>query len=444
MKVSKPVVSGVKWTTLGTGVLAGTNLIKFAVLARLLAKTDFGLMALVTLVMGFMELFNDMGLTSAILHKQNITKKEYSSLYWINVIVSFGLYALLLLVTPVISGFYNEPQLNILIPIIGINLLISAIGRMFKTIEQKNLLFKSVTIIDIAAAIISLIVAVVLAFLNYGVYSLVFSLLVQFFISNLLYLILGIRKYGLSLHFNFAETKPFLSIGLYQVGGQTLNYFNRDFDILIIGKFFSPEILGGYSLAKQLVMRPIQILNPIISKVITPAMVKFQESRKQLKENYLRLVNVLSTLNIFIYLLVIIFAPIIIRLFYGEGFTEIIVLVRILSIYMTIRSIGSLVGVLVVATGNTRIDLLHNAIRFVVMPLIIYLGCQYGITGAAWGTTAAMVILFVPTWKLIINHMTGASLWEYLSAIFSINPMTLVKLFMSNMNLRGKKARPKK
>ncbi|MFT7298484.1 MAG: O-antigen/teichoic acid export membrane protein, partial [Sphingobacteriales bacterium] len=372
MKVSKQVASGVKWTTLGTGVLAGTNLIKYAVLARLLEKTDFGLMALVTLVMGFMELFNDMGLTSAILHKQDISKNEYSSLYWLNVLVSLGLYLLLILISPFITGFYNEPQLAVLIPIIGINLLISAMGRMFKTIEQKQLLFKSITIIDIISALISLIVAVSLAFLNYGVYSLVYSLLVQFIISNILYLILGLRKYGLSMHFNLSDTKPFLSIGMYQVGGQTLNYFNRDFDILIIGKFFPPEILGGYSLAKQLVMRPIQILNPILSKVGAPALAKFQGDINRLKENYLKLVNVVSSVNIIIYSIVIVFAPLIIRMFYGPGFQEIEILVRILSLYMILRSIGSPVGSLVIATGKTHLDLVWNSITFLVMPVVIY------------------------------------------------------------------------
>ena len=84
-------------------------------------------------VMGFMELFNDMGLTSAILHRQNITKKQYASLYWVNWVASFLMYGLLLLITPLISRFYGQPLLNRLIPLIGINLLLS---RDRKTIQN--------------------------------------------------------------------------------------------------------------------------------------------------------------------------------------------------------------------------------------------------------------------------------------------------------------------
>ena len=95
-----------------------------------------------------------------------------------------------------------------------------------------------------------------------------------------MYFIYGLKKYGLLLHFNYKETEPFLKIGIYQVGGQVVNYFNRDLDILIIGKFFSQDILGGYSLAKQLVSRPAQIINPILSKVASPALAKFQNKKE--------------------------------------------------------------------------------------------------------------------------------------------------------------------
>ena len=81
MSVRGQVTKGVKWTTISTVVLAAATILKISVLTRFLDKSDFGLMALVTFFMGFMQLFNDMGLTSAILHKQDITKREYASLY---------------------------------------------------------------------------------------------------------------------------------------------------------------------------------------------------------------------------------------------------------------------------------------------------------------------------------------------------------------------------
>lgn len=416
-EIKRDVISGVKWTTVGTIFNALSALLKIAILARFLDKADFGLMALVTFVMGFMNLFNDMGLTSAILHKQMISKNEYASLYWLNVIFSIVLYGVLLLITPLVSNFYQEEDLNLLIPLLGLNLLISAGGRIFKTIESKFLLFKQVTIFEIFASLLSLIFAVYLAIKGYGVLALVYSALLQYLVQNALYLVLGLKKYGLRFHFNFNETTPFLKIGMYQVGGQIINYFNRDMDILLIGKFFNPDILGGYSLAKQLVSRPAQILNPILLKVASPALAKFQENMEQLKTNYLKLIGWVGKLNFVVYGAIVLLAPIIVKLFYGPGFEEIVPLVRILSFYMMFRAIGNPVGSLVIATGKTHLEFLWNMITLLVLPIFIYSGSIMGIEEVAWALTLAMAILFIPSWRLLVYKMTGATFKEYLWAI---------------------------
>ncbi len=415
--IKKQVVSGVKWTTIGTIVIAVAALLKIAVLARFLDKADFGLMALVTFVMGFMNLFNDMGLTSAILHRQQISRREYASLYWLNMLFSLFLYALLWLVAPVVSGFYEEPELTLLIRLLGLNLMISALGRIYKTIESKHLLFRHITIFEIIAAVISLVFAIYLAINGYGVLSLVYSALLQYALQNLLYFAHGIRKYGLLFRYKFAETKPFLAIGVYQVGGQIVNYFNRDIDILIIGKFFSQEILGGYSLAKQLVLRPAQILNPILMKVASPTLAKFQSNMELLRKNYLRLIGIVAKVNIVVYLITVIFAPFIVTVFYGSGFDEIVILVRILCVYMIFRAIGNPVGSLVIATGRTNLEFYWNLVTLFVLPIFIYIGSRMGIEAVAWSLSLAMTLLFYPSWKLLINKMTGASFKEYLWAI---------------------------
>jgi len=304
---------------------------------------------------------------------------------------------------------------------LGLTLIISGIGRQFKVIEQKKLLFKGISFVDMSTSILSLLVAVVLAARGFGVYSLVYSSLVQSFTSNLVFLIMGLRKQGLQFHLSFDEAKPFLKIGGFQVGGQVVNYFNRDLDILLIGKFFSPDILGGYSLAKQLVFRPAQLINPILVKVASPALALFQHDKAALKKNYLRLVNIVTTINLPTYLGIILFAPWVVTILYGEGFDDIVLLVRILSVYMIFRAIGNPVGSLVIATGRTDLEFIWNIVTLLILPLFIYVGSQYGIVEVTIAITSAMAILYIPSWKLLINRMIGASLKEYLIASFTFN-----------------------
>lgn len=418
MGLKSKVLLGLKWTTFATICTAAVAILKISILARYLDKSDFGLMALVSFVIGFVGLFGEGGLSTAILHKQNVRKKVYSSLYWFNILFSILLYVVLFFLAPAIADLYNESELSYLIPLLGLNLIISGFGLQFKTLEIKNMHFKHIGIIDIFSAIISLLFSVWLAINGFGVLSLIYSLLVQNIISNFLFFIIGIRKYGLSLHFKVHEVLPFLRIGVFQVAGQSANYFNRDLDILLVGNFFSTEVLGGYSLAKQLVFRPLQFINPILVKVASPTLVKFQDNIKALKKNYLKLVSIVSSINLCTYTIIILFAPIIVKILYGSEFDNIVILVRILSVYMVFRAIGNPIGSLVIATGRTDLEFYWNMLNLLILPFFIYFGANYGIEQVAYSLVLAVFILFVPSWRLLTYKMTGASFKEYLIAIF--------------------------
>ncbi|TKS56987.1 MOP flippase family protein [Mesohalobacter halotolerans] len=413
MSLKKQAVSGVKWSAVSTITIAIVGLLKISVLARFLDAEDFGLMALVTFVLGFMNLFMDMGLTSAILHKQGITNQEYASLYWINITFSLILFGLISLSSPAIAFFYDEAELKTLIPIMAVSIMLSALGKQFKTIEQKNLNFKYIAITDIIGAVFGLGVGLIMAIQGFGVYALVYAALTQYAISNAIYFAKGVKNRGMIFHFKYQETKFFLKIGIYQVGGQIVNYFNRDLDILLIGKFFGAEILGGYSLAKQLVQRPMQILNPIISKVASPVLSLSQGDDVQLKRRFLKLINIVATANLTAYGLLALFAYPIVFLLYGSEFTDIYVLVQILSAYMFIRSVSSPVGSLVIATGRTDYEFYWNLFVLLIMPISIYIGAQFSIEIVALSILLAMTILLIPAWKLLINRLCGATMLEY-------------------------------
>lgn len=417
MSLKGKTLSGVKWTTVSTVTLAAVGLIKISVLARFLDAEDFGLMALVTFVLGFMNLFMDMGLTSAILHKQEISDQEYASLYWINVVFSLILFGLISLASPYIATFYEEPELTTLIPLMAISIMLSALGRQFKTIEQKHLNFRYIALTDIIGAVLGMIVGVLYAVWGYGVYALVYAALTQYAVSNGTYFARGMRDRGMLFHFMYEETKPFLKIGIYQVGGQVVNYFNRDLDILLIGKFFGSEVLGGYSLAKQLVRRPMQILNPIITKVASPVLSLLQDDKEKLKNKFLSFVNLVSTANFTVYTLVAITAYPLVYILYGEDFLNLVIIVQILCFYMYLRSIGNPIGGLVIATGRTDIEFYWNLIVFAVMPVAIYVGAQFTIEAVAVTLSVTMLALMILAWRFMVYRMSGARFKEYLLKI---------------------------
>lgn len=420
--LNKTAVGGVKWTTLSSLVLMLCSLISVGVLARYVPKADFGLIAIVVFSLSFFELFNDMGISVGILHKQDMVQAEYSSLYWFNILMSIVLYGIVLLISPLISRFYGFPELKYLIPLVGLNLLINGIGRQFKNIQEKELRFKQISLVEISTALVALCCSVTLAILGYGVYALVANTLITAFLSNILFLIVSFSHgHRITLYCKFEKVKPFLRMGLYQMGGQIANYFNRDFDILIIGKTMGPEVLGLYSLAKQLVFRPYQILNPIIIKVATPMLAKLQHSSEELKISYLKVVNIIGSMNTVVYVLVFIFAPLAIRILYGDSYLDATWIVRILCIYMIARSTGNPVGSLTIATGKTHLEFYWNISLLFLMPITIYLGSLGGIYTLTIALSMLMILLIYPFWRYLISQMIDVKFSEYLKACFVID-----------------------
>lgn len=417
MDLKQSVVKGVKWTTLGTLGVAICSLLRLSILTRFLSKADFGIMAIVLFVLGLLTLFMDMGLTSAIFHKQDISKREYASLYWVNLVFGIIVFGIITLVAPLIASFYDEPTLSRYIIIMAIAVVFSGFGSQFKTIEEKKLNFKIIALVDLTASISALILAIVLAILDYGIYALVFSALAQYSLPNLFFFLRGVFLKPVLRHFNFQEAMPFLKIGVFEVGSQFVNFFNRDLDIIIIGKLFSTELLGGYSLAKQLVYKPAQIINPIATKIANPLLAKFQKDTNVLKKNYLKLITIISSLNFFVYIGVIIFAPFIVSILYGDDYQSIVILVRILSVYMYIRSLGNPIGSIVIATGRTDRAFYWNLFSVAIMPCFIFIGSHYSIEIIALSMTIGFLALFIPNWWYLVRYMTGASLKDFLKAI---------------------------
>lgn len=417
MNIRKEAKKGVKWTSIAKVVSAVCALMKISVLTRFLPTEAFGQIALALFVMGFVGLFMDMGLSSAILHKQNINKQTYSSLYWLNFFFSLFLYFLIFISSHYIATFYDDPELSNLIKWIGLGLILSAIGRQYKTIEQKNLNFKYISLVDIWSSVLSLLLAILLAVYDYGVYTLVYSALFQYLLSNISFFISGVRKEGLLIHFSYQETRPFLKIGIYEVGSNTINYFSRDIDIILIGKFLGTEVLGAYSLAKQLVFKPLSIINPILTQIATPLFAKIQDNKKALSSNFLKLLTIVSTINLPVYLLMIFLAYPIIYILYGEEYVHITTTVQILSVYVYLRTLGNPVGSLLIALGRTDIGFKWNVIVLLFIPISVLLGSNFGMEGIAIALSLCMVFLFVPAWKFLIYQLTQTPLKKYMMAL---------------------------
>ena len=432
--LKQQAIHGVKWTSLSTGIKSILQIVQLIILARYLSADQFGLVAIVMVVIGFSQLFMDMGISNAIIHKQNITDIQLSSLYWLNIFSGFILTVSIFFIAPYVAEFYNEIEIIPLLQLLSLSFLINAVGNQYRVLLRKKLKFNHLAKVEVFANSGAFLCAIYLAIQGYGAYSLVWSTLVNVTLSNIFLLYIGIKFHKPKIVYNHQEIKSFLTFGLYQMGQNSIIYFNNQFDVILIGKILGTEALGIYSLIKQLVMRPSQVINPVITGVAFPIMAKVQNDTYKLKSIYLKIINYLSSINFPIYILMVVLASSLVPLILGKQWIDAIELFQILSIYALFRSTTSPAGALLLARGRADIGFWWSIGEFMLMPLIIYIGSSWGIIGVSIGLLIFQLLMLLPNWYFIVKRMCSASLFEYffiqfqplVAAILSISIVYIV------------------
>ena len=411
------VVNGVKWTSFSAIVNACAKLGQIAVLTRFLEKEDFGLVAIALLVISFTEIFMDMGLSSAVLHKQDISKNEYSSLYWFNIISGVIICGLICLAAPWISAYYQQPELVEVISLLSFSVVFSSISRLQRTFQQKRMQFNVIAKIDIAASVFMVGFSILLAFSGFGVYSLVYSTLLYGSLIAAFYLFYSLyREKNISFHFKLSETKPYLKIGIYQVGSSTLDKLSREMDVFLIGTAYSMEVLGAYSICKQLAFKVYSFINPIILKVMTPSLALCQSNRPLLKEKYINLLRVLAFVDIPIYFFLCYASAYVLGFVYGDSYVEYALVFSVLCVYYSICSIGNPLGALLVATGRTDLGFYWTIFRIVSTLIVLYLASFGNILVFASAMLLLSIVNIYPEVRLIYQSLLSINYRQYLKS----------------------------
>ena len=419
MSLKQTAAAGVKWTGSTAVTTTALQFIRLAVLARLLSPSDFGLMAMIMIVVGLAQSFSDMGISNAIIHRQDINAQQLSSLYWLNVIAGILVFFLVLFVTPVIAGVYGEPTLLEVMPWAAMIFLIVPWGQQFQILLQKELDFKMISIIRIASDLLGLTVAIIAAYREQGVLSLIFGQLAAAIGQTALFLSVGRSKaWQPRLHFSKNEVQSFLSFGLYQMAERTLAHFISRIDQFFIGILVNAEALGYYNLAFNLTLQPQTVINPIITKVAFPLFAKIQNDNERLKRNYLLTLNILSTINFPFMIGLAVVAPTLIPLVLGEQWTDAIILVQVLALVGLLRSIANPSGSLLLAKGRADLGFQLTLGVFFIQSLCIVLGGYYaGLLGITLAVLGVQLFRFVLIYFVAIKNLLGPCLIEYFSAI---------------------------
>ena len=398
-------VRGVKWMTLSTILVVGMQLLQMGVLARVLDPTDFGLMAMLLVVVGFAQCFSDMGLSNIIIYKQKLSPQVLSSLYWACVLSGVVIFLVIIMLAAPVSHLYREPRLIPLLRLIAVIFLIVPFGQPFQSLLQKQLNFKAVTFSEFCGTAAGTTAAIVFALTDRGVYSLVFGQLILAAVRACCLAGMHWRHWRPRCRFSRSDLKGIMSFGQFQMGERTLNFLKGNVDKFLVAKWLGAQSLGFYSLAFQLMLRPVLLLNAVLSKVAFPVLSRVQDDNERLGKGYLEMIRLVSFYCIPLCLWMFVVAEPLIHVLLGSGWEQTITVFKIIVFLGIFIGIGNPLGSLILSKGRADMGFWLNVLGFSANTAAIYIGSKWGLTGMCWSLLFISGILLFPLnfwvcWKL--------------------------------------------
>ena len=187
MSLQEKTFKGIIWSFVDNFASQGVEFIVGIILARILTPHEFGLIGMLTVFIAISQTFIDSGFTNALIRKNNCTQKDYSTVFFFNISVSLFLYFVLFASSEAIGTYFKEPQLGILLKVLGLCLVFGSISMIQKTILTKEINFKQQTKISLFSSVISGAIGILMALYGYGVWSLVGRALISLILSSILF-----------------------------------------------------------------------------------------------------------------------------------------------------------------------------------------------------------------------------------------------------------------
>jgi O-antigen/teichoic acid export membrane protein len=407
---------GIKWTSAAMFLTSVFQLLQLIVLARLLTSDAFGLTSIIVVVAGCAQALGDVGIGNAIIQRQEPTKKELSSLYWISILLSVLLCLVLLLSTPIVVHFYQEPRLTKLVYWYAPILIITAIGQQFQILLQKELQFNSIAKIDVVSAGAGALTAVISAINEYEALSLIWGQLATAVVKSLLSILYGGKSWWPTFRCKYADLKSYARFSLYQTSERCINYFSANVDYLIIGRLLGPEVLGVYSLAYQLVVLPLSKINPIITNVAYPLFAKKQSDNSVLCRAYLEVVKLVSFICLPALLGLAIVAPAFIPVVYGSQWSSMVPLVQMLSLLGIFKALGNPNGLIYLSKGRVDIGFMWNVVVASSNTVVFWFAAKLGINFIVLSYVVLSALYFLAG-PLILRFIISLNWRAYLSTL---------------------------
>ncbi|EDM43238.1 putative lipopolysaccharide biosynthesis protein [unidentified eubacterium SCB49] len=425
MSLKKKAVKGFFWTFLEK---FSSKFISFSVsilLARLILPKEFGLLGLIYLFTGISTVLINSGLSNSLIRSKNLRNDDYSTVFYFNILLSFLIYTLLFFTAPFIADYYEQDQLTLIIRLYTLTFIFDAFGSIQKTILTIELDFKRQMTVTLPALIISSCVSLIMAYLEYGVWSLVWGAITYSFIVSAQYWFYS--NWRPNFVFNKTKFNRHFKFGYKLTLAGLVNIIFNNIYYIILGKYFSINQVGYYQRAESLKDMPVSSLSLVLDKVTFPIFSKMQDNPLQLKRAYQDIMQlVIFVIAPTMAILIVVSNTLFVTL-YTEKWLPAAPLFQIMAIASILYPIQVYnVNILKV---KGRSDLIFKVVLLVRLSslALLYLAFDYGVYVLVF-TQVIIAILFFLIYSFFSGRLINYSTWEQIK---DIAPSILLTICMA-------------
>jgi len=390
------------------------------ILARLLTPEEFGIVAMVVAILGFLLVMKDLGLTYATIQKADITHAQSSNLFWINAGFSFLVVFAMMIASPWLAAFYNQPEVEHITIWIALSFLPIGLSSQHRAILARQMRFGRLVSVENTAIGTGVVVAIITAMMGMSYWSLVIYHVVQGVLTGLGFWIFcgwipGLPKRN-------ADVRSLLAFGGNMLGYNIINYASRNVDQILIGKYIGAVGLGYYERAFRLVIQPMAQIQTPLARVSLPTLSRLLDEPIRYRSYYRRAVGLLGLLVSPMLALTVVMADELVGVVFGPGWAHTADLFGILAISAVFTPYSFTAGWLLASQDRMPEMLRMGIVTSTISVTAIAIGLNWGTTGVAWSIVLSTLFLRIPFQFWIAGRKGPVSI----SDMFSLIPFPIL------------------
>ena len=400
MSLKQKALSGMFWAAIQQFSVQGITFFVSVILARLLLPSEFGLIAMITIFMGLGETLMNAGLGSSLIRTDNPTQKDYSTVFFFNLGGSLFIYGIVFILAPSIADFYKQDILVSIIRCYSIVFVINAFALIQTTRLTKQLDFKTQMRVSIPTTILGGTIGVIMAYLGFGVWSLVVMALVKAFASAVQLWIYS--KWTPIFVFDKQKFKIHFKYGYKLTLSGLLEILYSNAYVIILGKFFAPAQVGYFTRADTLKQLPVSNIAAILGKVTFPIFAEIKDDDVRLKNVYKKIMQIVVFLVAPILLIMSALGEPLFRFLFTEKWLPAVPYFQILCWNGILYPIHAYNLNILNVKGRSDLFLKLEIIKKILITIVLIISFQFGIYGLLYGSVISSIGAF-----FINTHFSG-------------------------------------